>query len=179
MNFTLIALLFSALAFGEDRVAYSPPSGNFSCKIPQSWLAFEEEEPSGTVVHILGPDSPSGTYRTGIDVHWVATGRPGSLPFKEALKLIRRKDKAIHRSASGIRRVSTSEGLARVIEVRERRRLPLEQAPAVEEDLHHYVALLPSPGGYYLIRLSSTQKIYLDYRALFFDFLDSFKVTGP
>lgn len=179
MNITLLVLLFSALAFGEDRVAYSPPSGNFSCEIPISWLSFEEEEPSGTVVHILGPDSPDGTYRTGIDIHWVAAGRPGSLTFKEALKRVRRKDKATRRSASGIRRVSTSEGLARIIEVREWRRLPLEQAPAAETNLHHYVALLPSPGGYFLIRLSSVQEVYLNYRALFFDFLDSFQVTRP
>ncbi len=177
MTSLLLGLLLPALAFGgSDHRAFTPPSGVFTAKIPGDWHAFEEREPSGLVVHILGPDSGSGAYRAGIDVHWVEAGLPGARPFKGALRRLRRKDRETLRTAGSIRRVSVSGNMARVFEVRERRRLPVDSAPAVEQTLHHYTALLPSPGGYFVIRLSSVEEDYLDFRSLFFDFLDSFRV---
>lgn len=158
---------------------YTPASRGFYCDIPaEGWHAFEEEETAGSVVHILGPDNPSGTYRTGIDVRWVEKGQPGFVPFKEAIEDLRRADKRTGRAATGIRPLRISGILARTFEVNEPRLLPQDQLPALEEAVHHYVAVIPSGESYFVIRLSSTRDVYLDYRDLFVEFLKSFKALG-
>ena len=68
--------------------------------------------------------------------------------------------------------------MGRVFEVYATRRLPAQRLPMIEEQLHHYVALVPSGESYFVIRLSSSRDVYLDYRELFVQFLRSFKALG-
>ncbi|MBI5631374.1 MAG: hypothetical protein HY921_10885 [Elusimicrobia bacterium] len=162
---------------GSDVVHYTPPSHAFYCDIPAvGWESFEEEEPSGFAVHLLGPDNPAGTYRLGIDIHWVEKGQPGWVPYKKAVENLRRS--APHRSATASRAMRISGSLAKVFEVSETRRLPADLVPMVEEEIHHFMAVVPSGESYYMIRLSSSQENFMEYRNLFVKFLRSFKMMG-
>ena len=62
--------------------------------------------------------------------------------------------------------------------LRKTRRLPADHAPSIEDELHHYVAVIPSGESYYIVKLSSTRDVYLEYRELFVRFLRSFKPLG-
>lgn len=159
----------------ETLLRYSPASRAFACDIPSSWRAFEEEEPSGFVSRLMGPDNPSATFRTGIDIRWVEKGLPGYVPYKEAIDTLRRDDRPTRRSATAVRAMRISGAMARTFEIHESRQLPLGRVPMMEEELHHYVALVPSGESYFVIRLSSTRDVYLDYRTFFVKFLKSFK----
>lgn len=178
----LLPLLLAVLpaAAEEPFVSrWAPPSNFFSCDLPgPEWSGFEEEEVSGPVARILGPDSPGGSYRAGISVRWVEKGQPGWRPYKEAIEALRRSDKEAGRHAGGARPLRIAGILSRIFEVTERRRLPPDQLPAAEEELHHYVALVPLGDSYYVIKLSSTRENYLDYRDAFVRFLRSFRPLG-
>ncbi|MBI4377320.1 MAG: hypothetical protein HY549_12845 [Elusimicrobia bacterium] len=178
LAFSLLALLSCPAQAGDGPGAYLSPSGAFSCDIPAGWNAFAEPDFAGQTVRIVGPDGPSGLYRAGIDVRWHEKGQPGFIPAAKALERWRAPDPRTGRSASAARPLRISGILARAFELVETRRLPLESLPALEEELHHYVAVLPRGEGYYVIRLSSSRESYLDYRKLFFDFLRSFKLSG-
>jgi hypothetical protein len=179
-KFLAIFSILAAPAFaGESKLLrWQPESKLFYCDIPQGWIPFEEEDPSGTAVHILGPDSPSGTYRAGIDVRWIERGMPGYVPAKKFVEDMRRSDKPVSRNSTTIRPMRISGALARTFEVVETRRLPPEGLPAVEEELHKYVAVIPRGENYYLVTLASTREVYLQHRQLFIDFLHSFKASG-
>ena len=155
---------------------YAPKSRAFSCELPSDWQAFEEDEPSGFAVHVLGPDNDGGDYRAGIDIHWVESGKGSAPNVKEALERIRRSDKAVKRSGGGtIRRISTALGLARLIEARETRRVPPDRSPAVFEEIHHDVALIQTGENYFLLTLSAPEQSYLDYRETFLRVLRTFR----
>ena len=156
-------------------LGWSPRGRAFSCEIPRGWSAFEEEEPQGFAAHFLGPDDPAGTYRAGIDVHWVERGQPGWVDWKDAVDRLRRPDKESRREATPVRLLRVGGVLSRVFEVTESRRLPPDHLPAAEEALHHYVAIVPGGESYYIIRLSSTRDVYLEYKEEFLRFLKSFR----
>lgn len=176
-------ILFAAAAVWAQEAPragrWSPPSNFFSCDLPgPDWRGFEEEEPGGPVARLLGPDGPFGTYRTGISVRWVEKGQSGWRPFKEAVEAMRRTDKSYGRHATSPRPLRVAGILSRVFEVTERRRLPPDQLPAMEEEIHHYVAMVPLGDGYYVLKLSSSRQNYLDYRDVFVRFLRSFRPLG-
>lgn len=180
LKLSVAALLLAAPAWagGAKLLRWQPDSKLFYCDVPLGWQPFEEEDPAGTAVHILGPDAPGGAYRAGIDVRWVEKGQPGYQTAKKLVDRLRRDDKTTDRHASTVRPMRIAGTLARTFEVTETRRLPPEGLPAVEEPLHQYVAVVPSGESYFLITLSSSRETYLDYRQLFVDFLHSFKSTG-
>ena len=162
----------------SKTMLYLPPSHLFSCELPSAWRAFEEEDALGPVVRLLGPDNPAGTYRTGLSVRWFEKGSPGYVEPKKAVDDMRRSDKETKRSATGVMPMRVGGLLGRLFEVVETRALPLERLPAVEEQVHHYVAVIPSGFNYYLIRLSSTRDVYLDFREDYMLCLKTFKPLG-
>lgn len=179
---SFVLILLAASAFAQEApfsARWSPPSNFFACELPgPEWRGFEEEETSGPVARILGPDAPSGTYRTGISVRWVEKGQPGWRPFKDAVEALRRSDKSFGRHATSPRPLRINGILSRSFEIIERRRLPPDQLPAYEEELHHYVAMVPLGDSYYVLKLSSSRENYLDYRDAFVRFLRSFRPLG-
>ncbi|MBI4676885.1 MAG: hypothetical protein HY748_04820 [Elusimicrobia bacterium] len=184
----LAALLVACearLARGQDDFGkYSPSSGRFTCELPLDWHAFEEEEPAGFAVHVLGPDDPAGSYRAGIDVHFVDGGRGApagggsSVPAKQAIETLRRSDKLTGRQSTPVKRFAVGKGLARTFEVWETRFVPAELAPSVSQVIHHFVAVIESGDDYYVIRLSSSEEVYVDLRDVFVRFLKSFRIKG-
>lgn len=170
-----VLLLLAALAFGAEDAprAWEPPSGVFSCELPEGWDAFEEPHAQGASSHILEPQGLG--YRAGIDVHLHEPAQPGFVPAKIALETLRRKDKASDRSSTPVRVVRIGRLSFRVFEVTETRRLPSRRLPGATATLHHYVALLPSGESYFVIRLSSTQEAYLEHKRTFLEFLDRFR----
>lgn len=177
LSLILAALAFPALATAEPAaLRYTPPSASFACDLPnEQWRAFEEEEGAGFAVHILGPDNPAGTYRTGIDIRYMEKGQPGWVPLKKYIDDTRHGE---GRGATGVKPYRVSGMLARIFEVVETRRLPPDQLPSMEEELHHYYAIIPVGESYYSVKLSSTRDVYLDYRQLFVKFLHDFKPLG-
>lgn len=185
---SVAVLLALALAAAGRAVAqapepgglrYSPAANTFQCDLPgPDWRAFEEEEPSGPAVHLLGPDNPAGTYRAGISIRYFEKGQPGWYPLKEAIDRMRRSDKSSGRHATAPRMLRIGGVLSRIFEITEDRRLPADQLPSFEESLHHYVAVVPAGENYHVIKLSSSRDVYLDYRAPFVSFLKSFRPLG-
>lgn len=176
----LAATLAGRAAADEKPVLrYTPPSATFVCDLPgPDWHAFEEEEGAGFATHILGPDNPAGTYRTGIDIRWFEKGQPGWVPVKRYIDDLRRSDKETGRSATIVQPYRISGLLARLFEVVQRRRLPDSQLPSLEDEIHDYYAVIPVGESYYSIKMSSTRDVYYDYRDTFISFLRSFKTLG-
>ncbi|MBI5624443.1 MAG: hypothetical protein HY924_11750 [Elusimicrobia bacterium] len=178
----LLAILLALAAPGawaqDDFKGYVPPSERFSCEAPADWSAFEEEEPSGSAVHFLGPEDPSGAYRAGIDVHFVDSGRPGYVPAKTAIENLRRSEKLSQRQSTPVKRFAIGKGLARIFEVWEKRSVPGERSPSVAVALHHFVAVVESGEDYFVVRLSSAEEQYVDFRKVFVRFLKSFRAKG-
>lgn len=166
---------FTAAPTGSDNAPYTPPSRSFSVEIPSGWLALEENEPTGTVSHILAPADARTSFRAGLDIHWVDSHAGGHIPLKQAIELLRRKDPATHRSPGGLKRLSVDSGLARYFEVTESRHVPPERAPSRRIEIHHYLAVIPRGESYFLVRLASDRDSYLDYRDLFLKAVKSVK----
>jgi hypothetical protein len=150
----------------------------FACEVPTAWRAFETEDALGPVVRLLGPDNPSGTYRAGFSVRWFEKGSPGYLDPQKVVDEMRRSDKDAKRTATAVSHMRVAGLLARIFEVVETRTLPLERLPAEEVEIHDYVAIIPSGYNYYLVRLSSTRDVYLDFREDYMRCLDTFKPMG-
>ena len=161
-----------------QRTLYLPSSHLFACEIPSGWQAFEEEDALGPVVHILGPENPAGTYRAGLSVRWEEKGQAGYVEAQKAVNAMRRSDKETKRDSTAVMHVRVGGALARVFEVVETRTLPSDRLPAREELIHHYLAVIPSGLNYYLLRLSSSRDVYLDFREDFFQCLRTFKPLG-
>ena len=165
-----------AAAQESGTLRYTPPSQTFACDLPNAdWHGFEEEEGAGFAVHLLGPDNPNGTYRSGIDIRWIEKGQPGWMPLKRYIDDLRGGD---GRGATSVRPYRVNGMLARTFEVVEARRLPADQVPSVEDDLHDYYAVIPVGESYFSIKLTSTRDVYLDFRPLFVKFLHTFKPMG-
>ncbi|MBI5211049.1 MAG: hypothetical protein HY927_13850 [Elusimicrobia bacterium] len=163
---------------GAGEPAYSSGSGLFTCQVPPGWHAFEETEPTGSAVHLLGPDDPAGVYRAGLDIHFVDGSLARAQPMKAAIEFLRRQDKLAQRQSTQVKRVSSGRGLARVFEVWETLFLPPDLAPSVEARVHHYVAVIESGSDYFVIRLSSSEEVYLDFRDDFLRLVKTFRVKG-
>ncbi len=177
--FALLSLAPAALGGDAAGLRYSPPSSAFVCQLPDAdWHGFEEEESAGFATHLLGPDNPSGTYRTGIDIRWIEKGEVHWVPLKRYIDDLRHGDTDTERVSTIVKPYRVGGMLARIFEVSERRRLPGDQTPSLDQELHHYYAVIPIGESYYSLKLSSTRDIYLDYRELFVRFLHSFKPLG-
>jgi hypothetical protein len=157
-------------------IPYVPASRLFSGEIPvEGWWPMEEETATGSVFRLLGGDSQSGSVRTALSVRFYDKDTPGFVPIKQAVDLMRRESKDLSRSISPVRPVRVGLGLARTFEIVETRRMPADDGPAFEEELHHYVAVIPVGEAYYLVRLISSRATYLEYRDDFVRFMKSLR----
>ena len=157
-------------------VPYVPASRLFSGEIPvNGWWPMEEETATGSVFRLLGGDSQSGSVRSVLSVRFYDKDTPGFTPIKQAVELMRRESKELHRSVSPVRPVRVGLGLARTFEITETRRVPSDDGPSFEEELHHYVAVIPVGEAYYLVRLVSSRAAYLEYREDFVRFMKSLR----
>ena len=155
---------------------FVPTSRLFSGEIPvNGWWPMEEETATGSVFRLLGGDSQSGAVRTMLSVRFYDKDTPGFVPIKQAVELMRRENKEIRRSVSPVRPVRVGLGLARTFEINETRRVPSDDGPSFEEELHHYVAVIPVGEAYYLVRLISSRATYLEYRDDFVRFMKSLR----
>lgn len=158
---------------------FVPASRLFSGEIPvDGWWPMEEETATGSVFRLLGGDSQSGAVRTVLSVRFYDKDTPGFQPIKQAVDLMRRANPETHRSISPVRPVRVGLGLARTFEIVETRRVPSDDGPSFEEDLHHYVAVIPVGEAYYLVRLVSSRATYLEYRDDFVRFMKSLRTLS-
>lgn len=188
MNRLVLALLVgtlggpaSAQIFATSKpthYTYTPPHGSFSCEVPVGWQSFEEETMQGTSVHFLGPAEANGAYRAAIHIHLIQQGRPGFVPIDAAVKRERRSDSATSRDASPIVFWHTANAQARRFEVTETRQLPREVMPSHPVQLHHYYVFIPAGESYFMLKLSTTQETFLNYKADFERLLSSFQVVA-
>ncbi|MBI4425677.1 MAG: hypothetical protein HY554_18240 [Elusimicrobia bacterium] len=193
----LLAALAAALALWprpswtqeEDPPPAAPAGGayrsftsarrTFACDVPvRGWRVFEEETPSGSAAHFLGPSELDGSWRAALHVHYVDKTQPGFLPLEDAVKRARRAEPGSSRSATTVRRWRVARQSARRFEVTETRLIPPDRLPAAPAVLHHYVAFVPAGDGYFLVKLSSARDNYLDYRELFERVLQTFRILG-
>lgn len=158
-------------------IDFEPPSRLFRGEIPaEGWHAFDEEDALGSIVRIYGPEHDSGALRAVLSVRLIDRESPNFRPAKEAIDDMRRASPG--RTISSAQPLRVTAGLARIFEITETRRLPLEEAPSAPMDIHQYVAVIPRGEAYYLIRLISAREDYLDYRGDFIRFLKSFRLFG-
>ncbi|UPT74594.1 MAG: hypothetical protein M0D55_02340 [Elusimicrobiota bacterium] len=160
-------------------IPFIPNSRLFSGEIPaEGWWPMEEETATGSVFRLLGADSQSGSVRATMSVRFYDKDTPGFTPIKQAVEIMRKEDKTFPREITPVRPVRVGLGLARTFEIVETRRMPSEDGPAFEEELHHYVAVIPVGEAYYLIRLISSRATYLDYRDDFVRFMKSMRTLS-
>ncbi|MEK7388904.1 MAG: hypothetical protein AAB036_04335 [Elusimicrobiota bacterium] len=158
---------------------WTPNSRLFSGEIPtQGWWPMEEESWRGPVFFLLGPDSPSAALRATLSVRFYDKDTPGYAPIKKAVDLMRRDNAATRRSMTPVRPLRVGLGLARTFEIVETRRLPMDDAPSFEEEIHQYVAVIPVGEAYYLVRLISSRSTYLEYRDDFVRFIKSLRAVS-
>lgn len=176
----LLSLLLAAGASvaAQEELPYSPPSRAFSCTLPLGWTAFEAETPAGPVDHLVGPEGPAG-WRPAYHVHVMEKGKPGWRSPRETIKALRRSDDATERSASGLTSWRVARKPARLFEVREERLYPPGRLPQELLRLHHFYAFVPGVGEDYLIvKLTTREEEFLEYRKEFMRFLESLRTTG-
>lgn len=160
-------------------IPFVPSSRLFSGEIPvEGWWPMEEETATGSVFRLLGGDSQSGAVRTVLSVRFYDKDTPGFTPIKQAVERLRREDKGVRRSVSPVRPVRVGLGLARTFEIDETRRVPADDGPSFEEEIHHYVAVIPVGEAYYLVRLVSSRATYLEYRDDFVRFMKSMRTLS-
>lgn len=163
----------------SDWVPFIPNSRLFSGEIPaKGWWPVEEETATGSVFRLLGADSQSGSVRATLSVRFYDKDTPGYMPIKQAVEVMRKEDKLFPREISPVRPVRVGLGLARTFEIVETRRMPAEDGPSFEEELHHYVAVIPVGEAYYQLRLVSSRATYLDYRDDFVRFMKSMRTLS-
>lgn len=161
----------------DGWIPYEPVSRAFRSELPsQGWRPFEVDDALGSVVRILGPEDPSGTVRAVLSVRWVDRDAPDFIAAKAAVEAMRRP--APGRDPSPVRPLRVSAGLARIFEIVEHRRLPLDEGPSAPIDLHQYVAVIPRGQAYFLVRLTTARTSYLDYRSFFVRFIKELKPIG-
>jgi hypothetical protein len=161
----------------SDWVPYEPASRLFRADLPPvGWRASEEDDALGSVVRILGPDDPSGALRASLTVRLVDRDSPAFAPAKDAVEGMRRGGPG--REATAVRSQRVGAGLARIFEISETRRVPVDAGPSSPIELHQYVAVIPRGEAYYVVRLVTARANYLDYREDFMRFLKSLKPIG-
>ena len=156
---------------------YEPASRLFRAELPSvGWRPFEEEDALGSVVRVLGPDDPSGALRATLSVRLVDRDSPAFAPAKDAVEAMRRQGP--ERESTAVRPLRVAAGLARVFEITETRRAPVDAGPSAPVRLHHYVAVIPRGEAYFVVRLVTARANYLDFRDDFVRFLKSLKPIG-
>jgi hypothetical protein len=155
---------------------YEPASRLFRADLPPNWRAFEEDDALGPVARLLGPDDPSGALRASLTVRLVDRDSPAFMPAKDAVEAMRREGPG--REASAVTTYRLGAGLARLFEITETRRVPLDAAPSAPMELHQYVAVIPRGEAYFVVRLVTARANYLDFRDDFVVFLKSLKPVG-
>lgn len=160
-------------------IPFMPKSRLFAGDIPaEGWWPVEEETAGGPVFRLLGPDNAEGSFRASLSVRFIDKDSPAFVPIKQAIERLRRDDKATRRKTTPVRPLRIGLGLARTFEVVETRRVPVEEGPAFELELHHYVAVVPVGEAYYLIRLVTNRSDYLEHREDFVKFLKSLRAIS-
>lgn len=171
----LLALPASA---EEEAFPYTPPGRSFSCSMPLGWTAFEQPTPAGTVTHIVGPESAAG-WRPAYHVHAFEKGTPAYLEPRAMLKALRRSDNASDREVTGLESWRVARKSARLFEVREQRFSPAGQLPGELLNLHHFYAYVPGVGeDYFIVKLTTRETEYLEFRSEFKRFLESMRIVG-
>ena len=164
-------------AVAKSWVPFEPASRLFRADIPpEGWRASEEEDASGFVVRLFIEDSASAAIRGALSVRLVDRDAPGFVPAKQAVEAMRKGGEG--RETSPVNTLRVGAGLARIFEITQTRRLPGEEGPALPEELHQYVAVIPRGEAYYLVRLVTSRASYLEYRDDFVRFLKSLKPIG-
>ncbi|OIO12443.1 MAG: hypothetical protein AUJ52_00120 [Elusimicrobia bacterium CG1_02_63_36] len=175
----LVLLLSPCGAWSAQKHAYTlytPPSGSFTVEIPEGWVPFEAETPRGVATHIIGPSEADGAWRASYHVHYFQKGKPGYVAPREAMKAFRERDKDTDRDVDQITVWRVDQQAAKMFQVREKRMLPSSRLPSEIVSLHHFYMFIPSGRDeYYMIKLSTTEKTFLDYRAEFRRFMKSFR----
>ena len=179
MSLLIAAALLAAPASAREKkiyLPYTPPSGLFSAEIPEGWAASEEETPRGIVTHIVGPSESKGSWHAAYHVHYFEKSKPGFVDSREAMKIFRERDKTTDRDADQMTTWRVDNKPAKMFQVRETRMLPGGRLPAERVSLHHFYMFVPSGRDeYYVIKLSTTEETFLDYRAEFRRFMASFR----
>ena len=156
---------------------YEPRSRIFRSELPaEGWRAHEEEDALGSVVRVLGPDSASGGVRATLTVRLMDRDTPTFTTAKQAADEMRRQGP--DREATAVRAMRVAAGLARIFEVTETRRVPTDEGPALPEEIHQYVAIVPRGEAYFVVRLVSARADYLDLRDVFVRFLKELRPEG-
>ena len=173
----LIASFAAAAAADSGWIDFEPASRLFRAEIPANgWRGFEEEDALGPIVRVFGPDDPSGALRAMLSVRLIDRDSPGYLPIKDAVEAMRRPRPG--RDPSPVRPLRIPAGLARLFEIVEIRRIPVDEGPSATQLLHQYVAVIPRGDAYFLVRLITSRGTYLDFRDDFVRFLRSLKPIG-
>ena len=173
-----LLLLALPAAAAVELLPYTPPSRSFSCLVPSGWTAFEQATPAGTTAHILGPEGPAG-WRPAYHVHVVEKNKPGWQEPHDMLKSLRRADDSSDRAPTALNSWRVARKSARLFEVHERRMNPAGRLPAEALGIHHFYAYVPGVGEDYLIvKLTTREDDYLEFRREFMRFLDSLRLLG-
>ncbi len=160
-----------------DWAPFEPASRLFRGELPaEGWTPFEEDDALGSIVRVLGPDDPSGALRVMMTVRLMDRDAPNFIPAKEAVEVMRRPGPG--RDPSPVHPLRVGAGLARVFEIVENRRVPVDEGPSATQELHQYVAVIPRGEAYFLVRLTSARLNYLDYREFFVRFIKTLKPIG-
>jgi hypothetical protein len=161
----------------DGWVGFEPASRLFRADLPaEGWRIFDEEDALGSVVRAFGPDDPSGALRAELSVRLVDRDAPNFVPAKDAVEAMRRPGPG--RDPTQVHPMRIPAGLARVFEVVETRRVPVDEGPSAPMELHQYVAVIPRGEAYFLVRLTTARANYLDFRDDFVRFLKSFRPMG-
>jgi len=164
----------------KARQVFQPSSRFFIADLPaEGWRPVEQEDSLGSVVRVFGPEDPTGLLRATLSIRLMDRDSPSFLPIKKAVDALRAGDASSDRSSTPVRPLRVPAGLARLFEIVETRRLPVDAGPSAPLEIHHYVAVLPQGGeSYFIIRLLSSRANYLDFRNDFVEFLKSFRPLG-
>ena len=161
----------------NDWMPYEPLSRQFRADLPpEGWEPFEEDDALGSVVRVLGPEDPSGALRATLTVRLVDRDSPAFVPVKNAVDGMRRQGP--NRESTAVQSLRVGAGLARIFEIVETRRAPVDAGPSVPMELHQYVAVIPRGDSYFVVRLITARENYLDFRADFVRFLKALKPIG-
>jgi hypothetical protein len=84
----------------------------------------------------------------------------------------------VGREATIVHPLRVGAGLARIFEVTETRRVPMDSGVSAPLEIHQYVAVIPRGEAYFVVRLITGRSNYLDFRDDFVRFLKSMKPVG-
>jgi hypothetical protein len=158
---------------------YAPQGGGFTCDLPAGWTRFMTKTPRGIAAHAIGPELAGGAVRAAYHIHLFEQGKPGYQPIAEYMKASRQRAKSSNRQSTAPTSWRVNKGPARVFEVREDRMLPVGKLPSQITTLHHFYALVPlGRNDYFVVKLSTTEESYLEYREEFRRLLKTFRVNS-